>query len=139
MAGRTWDTVAMPILRWCDEHPGADVLRPDDLAGPLGVSAEAIDREVDRLIAAGYMTATRVMGPEILLPRLTERGLRATGAWPAEDPFSDLVAMIEAQIAATSSEETRSKLEAVRDSVVGLGRDAGVNLFSAWVQSRMGL
>lgn len=137
MINETWATVALPTLRWCAEHPDASELDPAE--SMPDIDRADIDREVARLYEAGYLSGTRTSGPDLLRPRLTERGLRAAEVWPPEDAYDGLVHTLDNMIDQADTPETKSRLVKVRDAVGGLGRDVGVNVVATFAATRMGI
>jgi len=93
---------------------------------------------------AGYLTGidtTTMDGPSFYLMavRLLERGRRSVGQWPSDDPAQLLIQVIEARIAAASTDDERSKLSELRDTVLGVGRDVLVSLLSTFAHQLAGL
>jgi hypothetical protein len=98
-----------------------------------------------RLSQAGYvggvifnnpLTREVVNAPAVWL---RERGLRAVAVWPSEDPYTALVAILEAQLEAETEPEKRSKLQALLAGVTTAGREVVVSLGTAWMRQQMGL
>ena len=137
--GRTWEDLAVPILAWVANHEGASSIDTKVLAEELGVAKQLVDREAKRLRQAGYLDGGTNFGGTIVLPELTERGLRSVGVWPSENSFDDMLAFLDSRIAAGADPEERSRLTAVREAVASLGRDLGVNLLSTYIATRMGV
>ena len=53
---------------------------------------------------------------------LGEKGLRVVGAWPSDDPYDALLALLERKIEATDDPAEKSKLAALRGSVADVGK-----------------
>jgi hypothetical protein len=66
--------------------------------------------------------------------RLREAGLRAVGQWP-RDSYDALVRIIEARLSQEQDPDRRSRLRALLDSLIGIGRDVAVNVLSEWAKS----
>jgi hypothetical protein len=58
--------------------------------------------------------------------RLRERGRRAVGQWPSEDPAQALIQLLEERVALTEDPVERSRLE----KVLGTVRDVGTSVLS---------
>ena len=71
--------------------------------------------------------------------RLLERGKRAVGEWPNEDPYADLVALLEHRIAEEENPERRSRLQRFLDGLVDAGKDIATAVLSDVVKRQMGL
>ena len=60
-------------------------------------------------------------------------GLRVVGAWPnVESEFDRLLALLEEQIESATGDD-RSRLEAVRDALAGMGKDVATSLLTAFL------
>jgi hypothetical protein len=92
MARMTWDTVERPILESiADLEPGNRQLNNEDIAVSTGLDRETIDRGLLGLLESvpPYVTGTSAAAEELCYligVRLTERGRRAVGVWPARTP-----------------------------------------------------
>ncbi|MGO8870285.1 MAG: hypothetical protein ACLQPH_02585 [Acidimicrobiales bacterium] len=100
------------------------------IAAGTGIEPNDVTDEVERLCDAGYLrgplhkalSGGDTRGWFLENSHLGERGLRQVGAWPSDDPYEALVAIIERQIAATSDQGRRSKLQALLGSVGDVGK-----------------
>lgn len=84
-----------------------------------------------------YITGSNAAAEELCYligVRLTERGRRAVGVWPAEDPGDALLELLAARVAAASSPEERSRLERLFDAAKGLGGTALRELTLAYLK-----
>jgi hypothetical protein len=131
MAEDRWYDVALPILEYVHAHGGPlDLLSVADIAEGTGLSPQDVAVELDSLCQAGFVNGTlrKMMtggdpSPWFLeSSSLGERGLRVVGAWPSDDAFEALVAILDRQIAATADPEKISKLSALRSSVADVGK-----------------
>jgi hypothetical protein len=94
----TWDTVEMPLLEHIADHQPRRI-NLDDLAPELGLDLAAATVALRRLREAGYVTGQSTgSGRALLSAKLTERGIRAAGIWPANDPYGELLDTLEAAI-----------------------------------------
>jgi hypothetical protein len=138
---QTWDRIDVPLLEWLADHPDVRAIEPTPVAAELGADVADVRRSLDRMDGIFYEGKSMFGGESgtRMMPRLTERGLRAAGVWPSDDPFAALVTAIEARIAATPDDADRSKLESIRDGLVGAGRDVMVGVLTAYVKGQAGL
>jgi hypothetical protein len=74
----------------------------------------------------------------LIAPSLRERGRRALGRWPGDEPLRDLIAVIERLIASSEPEE-RTRLERLRAALLGLGEKVGTAVAIAWAKACLGL
>lgn len=144
----TWTTLSLPLLEEIARLPPEAVgVRVGALADAVGRDPMAVAREVDRLIAAGYLSGrvrkSMTCGdarPWTAMVDLAERGLRVVGSWPSEDPYEALLATLERRLAAATNEEDRSRLRRVRDGLASMAKDVGSNvLASVIVEASKGL
>jgi hypothetical protein len=136
MPDPTWSKVEAPILAAIADFkprlgkPGAFSI---DIAEATGLEYGAITTALDRLEAAHYVTGSRlVKGAEVeyVSLRLTERGLRASGVWPSDDPFEDLVRVLNDQINREPDQERAGGLRRLLSAVMDAGRDIGVGVLT---------
>jgi DNA-binding PadR family transcriptional regulator len=132
----TWTKVEAPILEAIADFkprlgkPGAFSI---DIAEATGLEYGAITTALDRLEAAHYVTGSRlVKGAEVeyVSLHLTERGLRASGVWPSDDPFEDLVRVLNDQINREPDQERAGRLRRLLSAVMDAGRDIGVGVLT---------
>lgn len=111
-----------------------------ELAEETGITVDVIDPEVTRLLESGFLRGEcrRVMGPAdhwcVLNPVLTEKGARAIGMWPSEDPYEALVALLESRIREETDEDQRSRLRKLRDSLREVGKGVAVGVLTELVK-----
>jgi hypothetical protein len=140
MAG-TWATVEQPILetiaRLAEDPPGtSEVVEATSL--PEG----KVQLALRRLYQADYLTgvdaSTFDSGFELMRIELLERGLRATGEWPA-DAYDEFVAAVGQAIESESNPVERTKLEKLRDAATAVGRDVATALITDVLKRATGL
>lgn len=144
-ADDTWYSMCLPILEAVREVEGTDeshFLRIASLADRTRLAPTDVAVEVERLIDAGYLSATS-RGPlrrggiesieswHVEDARLAPNGARAVRMWPARGSYEALLAILERQLATAPDEDTRSKLRKLRDRFVALGGDVGTNLLAS--------
>ena len=132
----TWTKVEAPVLAAIAEwtpRPGKPGPFSLDIADATGLEYGAITTALGRLEAAHYVTGSRlVKGAEVLYANLhlTERGLRASGVWPSDDPFEDLVRVLNEQISREPDPEKAGRLRRLLSAVADAGRDIGVGVLT---------
>jgi hypothetical protein len=71
---------------------------------------------------------------------LLERGARAVGQWPTDDPYEALLALIDERLLdANLDEETQTKLQRFRNALIDVGKGAAGGLLAALIRSSVGL
>ncbi len=123
------------------EAAGAKSVSTHELASRLGIERQAVWQGLQALADAEYITwkqADGGMGADkiLTLPRLRERGLQATGQWPA-DGYAALLAELDIRIHQEEDVDKRSRLERLRDGVVGVGRDVAADVVAAVIKGQM--
>ncbi|MEA2684768.1 MAG: hypothetical protein QOK05_3096 [Chloroflexota bacterium] len=108
MVEDSWSRWEFPALQAIaeefDTHPHGTIITTTDVVArldPKGTDEDRWGRAIDRLAKTGYVEAIQTMWGKpypINVVEVTERGLRATGAWPApERILKDLAAMLAAE------------------------------------------
>ncbi|MGH3768608.1 MAG: hypothetical protein ACRDTX_26220 [Pseudonocardiaceae bacterium] len=123
--------VLVKVVELCESN--GDYLEPQRVldAFPEEQRAAAL-RSLHRWVDNGYVKAvtTQAMGdrgPQLLVIKgVTEKGLRASGAWPASDEqmAQALLAALDEAVDNAPDDETRSKFKALRSAAAGLGINA---------------
>lgn len=139
----TWETTAVPILRYVEGVEGTGIMAFDDVATSIDATSHQVANEIARLISAGYMDGTiegTIAGDDsVMRPRLLERGSRAIGQWPSEDSYDGLLELIEERIADPAADiETRGKLRAFADVLGEIGKGTAQGVLTSYIQSRLG-
>jgi DNA-binding transcriptional ArsR family regulator len=126
----TWSTIEQPIL----EAIGRLAANPPDNAAIIettGLAQSAVEIALKRLYESEYITgldvSTMGSGFEMMRIELLERGLRATGVWPA-DAYDEFVAAVQDAIARESDPAEKTKLEKLRDAAAGISREVATTL-----------
>lgn len=146
MADPTWEPVVLPLLERVRiaEQEGRD-LPAEQLVEGLPVTAQAVQAELRRLLAAGFIAGEleEETGNAIFLelsdPMLLERGARAVGTWPADDPYDALLALLDERIRDAPDEDTRSRLRRLREVLGDVGKGAAGGLLGAFLRQMIGL
>jgi hypothetical protein len=138
-------TREIPLLEaiYALESAEASYVSIPDLVTTTGLSQRDVRLGFDALVNDDYIhTGNRMFasgGWQVAsFPRLTGKGRRAVGQWP-DDGYSALVALLDSRIAGASTDEERSRLVRLRDALIGVGRDVGVSIVTAWSKSVLGL
>jgi hypothetical protein len=129
----TWTTVEGPILAAIAELPARAGLGPssDDIAQVTGLSLNVVVLALQRLFGAQYITGFRFYGSTYFTNlQLLERGLRDSGVWPSDDPFEELVRVLNEQINREPDQERAGRLRRLLSAVVEAGRDIGVGVLT---------
>jgi hypothetical protein len=145
MATPTWTDRELPILeaiRSVEEAEG-DRISSMDLAKMVGLPEAEVRVGVRALREAGYMAYGQLLGGEqrswvATFPGLREKGRRAVQQWPS-DGLGSLVELIEQRIADATDPEERSKLERLRDGLLGVGQGVATSIISSWLRQLSGL
>jgi len=128
-----WNTIDLPLLRaFCDiadEVPLNPLLSPEEAqvrADLSELSFEQLVASVVRLRDAGLLKAElyRAGGGVWQIGSvsgLAERGLRAVGAWPSDDPLGTLLSILEERESAEADPAIKSRLRRFRDALKELG------------------
>ena len=92
MARSTWHARDLPILEAVAAAEEADAaIDSDGLATATGLSETAVARGLAALLDGDYISgddeSSQTTPFALLDVRLRERGRRAVGQWPSEDPF----------------------------------------------------
>lgn len=145
MVRRTWEDRELVLLE-------AIALAEQDLDEPLvsfalpdrtGLEDLEVQRGLRALFEAGFIGGTEAGINQRLFDlyniRLLERGRRTVGQWPPENQFDAFVEVVNEKIAAADSDEERSKLERIRDTALGVGRDVLTSVLSSWARQVGGL
>jgi hypothetical protein len=131
MAEDSWYSVVVPILEYVHAHGEPFwLMSVGEIALETGLPTSVVAVELERLQEAGFVTGplTKLMSGEdfsgwfLENSSLRERGMRALGAWPSDDPYDALVALLERRIEGTSDEGKKSKLRALQSSVAEVGK-----------------
>lgn len=145
MVRPTWAEIDLPVLEAIYEAESA----PDHsnvefgyIAAATGLDVATVARHMERLYVSGFIDGIDVSTMQerfaLMRPVLLERGLRAVGAWPA-DEYYELVRVIEARISEETDEERRGNLVAFRDRLIDLGQGVATSVLSAYLRSVSGL
>jgi predicted ArsR family transcriptional regulator len=142
VAEDTWYSLALPLLEYLNQLPPHSFPSIGQIADALGADPHAVASEIDRLSEAGYIRGSlqiRVAGGDprpsfINHAELAERGARAVGLWPAEDPYDALVALLEQRINEEPDEEHRLSLRKLGSALAGVGKATGTALLIEWAK-----
>jgi hypothetical protein len=136
-----WTTRDRPVLvevvrRFDQNHPRQPVSTAD-IAHATDLSAEDVSRAGRNLELAGLVRIDDRGGRVANFMGISAEALRIAGLWPdAGDAFDRLIWALEQRISEAPPEE-KTKLAKVRDAIVGVGRDVGVEVIGAAVSGRI--
>ncbi len=146
MADDTWSSIAVPILNYVAsiQNPAIQVISIGKLAEAVGSNPMAVVDEVERLMAAQYMTGnlTKLMtggdpSPWPLVGvRLLERGARVVGIWPPEELYQAMLSVLD-QVEQQSDEQTQTRLQRLRGAFIELGTNTASAVLAAMISSHI--
>ena len=150
MAGEDtwWEVRALPILTVVAADDGATRLwGVKDLAERAGVDPHGCREELKRLLDEGYVRASNserlnhreVEQAAISGLALTGGGPRVVKEWPTSDAFARLLAAIDAQIAAESDPDKKSRLSRFREAATGLTVELAAKFGAELAKSMTGI
>ena len=118
-------------------------LDTNGLIAASGLDGPVVNRTLRRLLDGEYIAAMNVGtfgNPDAMMEiRLRERGLREVGEWPPEDQYDSFLQVLQVAIDNAATSDERSKLERLRDGLLGVGRDVGTSLLVGWARQAVGL
>ena len=136
MAQSTWD-LALRILEYIgvvedDEHHGG-ILSVEDLVEALDEPPKAVENELRRLHAGGYILGKLDGGMAeydtfVAGPGLSDLGARMIGKWPPNDPYEVLLQLLDERIQGASSCDERSRWERIREGLIDIGKSGAGGL-----------
>jgi hypothetical protein len=143
----TWDTRARPILELVNALPPLNVVSVGDIATQTGLDPNDVVSELEMLMSGRYLDASfsqpltggDVRPWSLVRARVLERGARKIGRWPTDNPYDDLLSRLDRIISAEPDVEKRTRFERFRDGVLGVGKDVGTELLTAFVKAHAGL
>lgn len=132
----TWTNVEAPILAAIADRtplPGRPGPSSMDVAQATELDDVKVVTSLEWLADAQYVTGSRMHKAGTVFYfnlRLGERGLRAAGVWPSDDPFEDLLRVLNEQINREPDQERAGRLRRLLSAVVDAGRDVGVGVLT---------
>lgn len=141
-----WTTRDLPVLL-----AAAELLDETGRSTDEGAIVKRLGMERDDVIRALRNLSQRYLDLKISeawggavafvhIASITEDGLRATGQWPSAEAAADrFLSALDEIIDATPADAPKaSRLRAVRDGVVGIGRDVLVDVMGGVLTGRIG-
>lgn len=127
-----WEEISIPIITyvWEQEQAGSAMIEVDSIAQSMGQDPMRIDAAVRRLYEDGWISASKLdhgsyASQSILIqPRVGARGMRAIGQWPTEDPFKELMTVVERRAEAETDPDEKSKWMSLAERVTDIGSSA---------------
>jgi len=144
VAVSTWLDRELPILKAiAAADAGDEMVHQRDVVVATAMPESKVARGMKALYDAGYIdgSVSTVQGEifDIMNISLLESGRRAVGQWPTDDPFTDLVRILETRIASEADEVRKSGLERMLATIKGIGRDVVVGVLTDLVKRQAGL
>ncbi len=120
----------MPVLKaaveWFDD-PDSNIMNMPDIVELSGLAEDDVKRALRRISSAfppyidGVETAEAAY--PIAISSVTERAIRAAGAWPTPETLADrIVAALEDTAANGESEVERTRAQKILDGAKGVGK-----------------
>lgn len=140
----TWNPRDLLILAVVAEGEAEGVrdVNTEWIQDRTNLTGDQIVAGLDALIDGRYVSATEastMAATYYMSVKLRERGRRTVGTWPSEDSYAALVNAVEAAAQDAPDEETRSRLVRLREGLLGVSRDVGVAVLTAWTKGQVGL
>lgn len=139
-----WTSHELPVLEAVatitfDETRARAPIDLGELAQLLGRDLGSVRLSVQILADAGYLKLDGGIGAWTI-NSITERGLRATGAWPDDAAVlaDRVVAALDERADSEPEPETRSRLRAASGALTGVGRDLLVDVMGAVITRATG-
>jgi DNA-binding MarR family transcriptional regulator len=141
---QTWEEREQPILEAIyDAEESGHQSDLAEIAAATSLDPAIVQRSARDLLDANFINGAHLMMGggvfEMSNIRLLERGRRAIGQWPSQDPFDNLMHLLEAKIATEKDPEKRSKLERFAGQVGEVGKDIVTGVLTALVRQTAGL
>jgi hypothetical protein len=139
----TWESRELPILEciaWAEAQ--GRTIDLSTVIAEAGIDRKSAETGAEALYDAGYLTGIKASsfdGYDLINIRLQERGRRAVGQWPSEDPFGSLIGYLESRIEVEEDPEAKTKLQRLLGAVLETGREVGTSVLTALLQRQMGL
>lgn len=137
----TWSGRELPLLQEAARRleSGETNLYVSALAEQLNIDPAQAQIAVDALSDDGYLDGVRVeeiRGP-VVITHISAKARRELGLWPSAEAGADrLMAALDALIVQAKPDD-RSRLERVRDGLVGAGRDMVVSVAAAVITGQI--
>jgi len=137
----TWSRRELPLLREAAGRleAGETNLYVSALAEELAMDPNQAQLAVDALSDDGYLDGVRVeeiRGP-VVVTHISAKARRELGQWPSGEVGADrLMAALDSLIAQAKPDD-RSRLEKIRDGLVGAGRDLVVSVAAAVITGQI--
>lgn len=128
------------------EHEGQSQADPHSIIPAVNLEHDEFHRSIARLSNAGLIGiaggagARGVRDGVYLINQVTEKGLRAAGAWPteAETIAQQLVAALSEAAAQTPDPEQRTRLRTAADSISAIGHKTFVEIMASYLAKSSG-
>lgn len=143
----TWETRDLPLLEAVAEGEAEDAFIVNEwLAERTGMSPTEVARGVDALLDAGYVRVGKLANAlgegtssYYMDVRLSVRGRREVGMWPAEGGVELLLQVINARINTEDDPDAKGALAKLRDDLAGMPIAIATALLTDWMKRRTGL
>ncbi len=142
-----WSDRDLPVLKAvaAAEDAELDQLNVEELSKDLGMPSMTVARSLVLLHDHGFIGGepVKAMDPKACVafiePHLLVAGPRALGEWPSDDPYEELIRVLEERISQETNEQERTRLQRVRDDLYLMGKGAAGALLTSFLQRMAGL
>lgn len=148
MAELTWHKREMPVLEAIfvaeeeEDEEGFNSVSVAGIAQRVEADVNEVRRTVRALAEAGFVTgfdASTGSGWDLFGIRLLERGRRAVGQWPTDDPYDQLVKFLQAEIDEEADPERKNRLKKLLFTFTDVGKDVAGAVLASWFRQMLGL
>lgn len=125
-----WTQFDLPVLTELVHRLEVEGAHRVDTPLPIqGLSESQVQAALRQLEAGGYIVGVATQMPyPVIVTGVTDRALRAVGAWPTAEAFVDRLLAALAQLSEeASTPDERSRARRLLDAFGGVGRDVLVN------------
>lgn len=139
MAEDYWPLAQQILEKVAEREKLGDECSLADIIYEIGGDPHQLERQARALYQAGYIEGGVVESLDgdfdLLSPRLRPKGMRRVGEWPSEDGYSELLKVLDAKLSeAEEGSDEKGRLQRLKDSVTGIGRDVAVGVLTEWVK-----
>jgi hypothetical protein len=135
MVPDVWHQQDLPLLQVLVTR---ELQRTPDLPFPAGLDERQLSAAAQRLHSADFLTIYREGGGAWAVQTISERGLRAAGAWPNETLVSAQVLAALEEVAEQAPEAERSKLRTAAAVLAGPCRALLVDVSASLAAKSLG-
>ena len=144
MAARSWEDVELPILEEvvAAHQGGQEAPDTDALAERTGLDEGRVVGAVRTLLLSEHLEAidaSAMDGEHYMRIRPLKPALQATGAWPSQDPFDELIRVLEERAAQSDDPDEAAKLRGWRGHLLDVGKGTASGVLTAAMRAAIGV